>query len=85
MIVALWQMVDVKTENEELMTIDDQPLIDVTIDAIEYEVTENTLTVDTPEFTVYAAPQTIMSPGDPEARPIGTIPGAGPVGVHESS
>ncbi len=74
-IVALWQMVDVKTENEELMTIDDQPLIDVTIDAIEYEVTENTLTVDAPEFTVYAAPQTIMSPGDPEARPVGTIPG----------
>lgn len=73
-IVALWQMVDVKTENEELQTIDDQPVIDVTIDAIEYEVTENTLTIDTPELTVYAAPQTIMSPGDPEARPLGTIP-----------
>ncbi len=74
-VVALWQMVDVKTENSELNTIDDQPVIDVTIDAIDYEVNENTLTIDTPEFTVYVAPSTIMSPGDPEAEAIGTIPG----------
>lgn len=74
-IVALWNAVDVKTENSELSTIDDQPVIDVTIDSIDYEVTENTLTIDTPEFTVYVAPSTIMSPGDPEAIAIGTIPG----------
>jgi len=73
-IVALWNVVDTQQENSELQTIEDQPLIDVTIDSIDYEVTENTLTIDTPAFTVYVAPSTIMSPGDPEAQAIGTIP-----------
>jgi len=72
-VVALWQMVDTSTENPELAQVADQPVVDVTIDAIAYQVTENTLNVETPTFTIYAAPSTIMSPGDPEAKPIGTI------------
>jgi len=71
--VALWQEVNIDTENPELRDISDEPIIEVEIDAIEYEVGENTLNVPTPEFTLYAAPSTIMSPGDPEAKPIGTI------------
>ena len=72
-VIALWQMVDTDAENPELETIADQPVIDVTVDSIAYEVFENSLNVATPEFTIYAAPSTIMSPGDPEARAVGTI------------
>jgi hypothetical protein len=73
-VVALWQMVDTNTENPELMQVADQPVVDVTIDSIAYQVVENNLSIETPELTVYVAPSTIMSPGDPEARAIGVIP-----------
>lgn len=72
-IVTLWQMVDTDAENPELETVSDQPVVDVTIDSIAYQVITNTLNVETPTFTIYAAPSTIMSPGDPEARAVGTI------------
>ncbi len=72
-LVALWQSVNVDSENPELRTLAEQPVVDVEIDNITYEITENSLTIDTPEFKVYAAPATIMSPGDPEALQVGTI------------
>ena len=75
-VVAPWKNVDLYNEKQELHTIQDQPLIDVTIDAIHYEVSENTLNVPTPQFDVYVAPATVMSPDSDEAQPIGTI---GPV------
>lgn len=73
-VVALWQMVDTNTENPELRTVSDQPVVEVTIDSIAYQVIENTLNIETPEFIVYAAPSTIMSPADPQAKAIGAIP-----------
>jgi hypothetical protein len=72
-VVTLWQMVDTDAENPELEAVADQPVVDVTIDSIAYQVITNTLNVETPTFTIYAAPSTIMSPGDPEAREVGTI------------
>jgi hypothetical protein len=73
-VVSLWQEVNVDTENPELRDLANEPVVEVAIDAIEYGVTANTLTVATPPFTVFVAPSTTTSPGDPEARPIGTIP-----------
>jgi hypothetical protein len=72
-LVALWQPVNVDAENPELRDIASEPVVEVEIDTIEYTVTENTLNVATPPFTIYVAPSTIMSPGNPEARAIGTI------------
>jgi hypothetical protein len=66
--VSLFTGVDLLTEKPELSTIQDEPLIDVTIDAITYRVTENTLTTATPEMKVYAAPMTVIRAGDPLAR-----------------
>lgn len=73
-LLSLWQKVDMQADNSEIGTIAKEPVVQVTIDSIAYQVTENTLNVPTPSFTVYAAPSTIMSPGDPEAKPIATIP-----------
>jgi len=73
-LVSLYQMVDLLNEKPELQTINDQPLVGVTIDSVDYQVTENTLNVDTPEMQMYVAPATVMAPGDPQAQMIATIP-----------
>jgi len=73
-LVALSQGVNLLDEKPELAQIQDQPLVSVTVDRIWYEVTENTLNISTPEFTMYVAPEAVMSPGDPQAVAVGTIP-----------
>ena len=72
--VTLWRAVDLYAENPELKTINEQPLVDVTIESVHYEVTENTLNIDTPAFTLYMAPASIMNPDDAQAREVGVIP-----------
>jgi len=72
--VSLYTGVDLLTEKPELSTIQDEPVLDVTIDAITYTVTENTLNVDTPEMKVYVAPMAVTRAGDPLAREIGSVP-----------
>src|SRR5262245_5074978 len=47
-VVGLSSMVNLYSEKPELQTINDQPLVDVAIDAITYTVTENSLNVATP-------------------------------------
>ncbi|HEU0036828.1 MAG TPA: hypothetical protein VFQ53_39735 [Kofleriaceae bacterium] len=71
--VSLYQMIDLVTEKPELKSLNDEPVIQVTIDRVAYEVTTNTLNVDTPEMVVYVAPMSVMEPNDPQAKPIGTI------------
>ena len=72
--VSLYRPIDLVTEKPELKSIDDQPVIEVTLQSVTYEVTSNTLNVDTPEMTVYVAPMSVMDPKDPQAKAIGTIP-----------
>jgi hypothetical protein len=72
--VSLYQNIDLVTEKPELQSINDEPIISVTIDAIKYEVTANTLNVATPEMGVWAAPATVMVPGDPGSKRVGTVP-----------
>lgn len=72
-LVALFQPVNLYDERPELKTIDEQPLVSVTVDRVAYDVTENTLSMDSPELTLYVGPATAMTPGDPLARPVGTV------------
>ena len=71
--VSLFHRFDLASEQPELEQIDGQPLVSVTIDRVYYTVTENSFTQDSPELTVYVAPQTVMNPGDPLAEEIGVI------------
>jgi len=73
-LLSLYQKVDLFSEKPELQTINDQPLVGVKIDKLEYQVIENTMNVATPPMTLYVAPQNIMAPGDPSAHAIATIP-----------
>jgi hypothetical protein len=81
--VGLWQAVNPGEENPELRNLTSEPIVEVTIDSIAYQVDDNTLTVATPELVVYVAPSTVMSPRDPEARMVGTIPPV-PAGTEQS-
>jgi hypothetical protein len=76
--VGLYQAVSLLTEKPELRSIDDQPLIKVTIDSVTYDVVSNTLNVATPELGVYVAPMSVMDPRSSEATQIGVIPPVGP-------
>lgn len=73
--VSLSQPVNLVMEKPELKSINDEPVIKVTIDSVTYEVTSNTLSVDTPEVTVYVAPMSVVNvdPTDPQIKAIGTI------------
>ena len=73
--VSLYKSINLIDEKPELRSINDQPVIKVTIDSVNYEVTSNTLNVPTPELTMYVAPMSVMDPKSPDAMEIGTIPG----------
>jgi hypothetical protein len=75
--VTLWRMVDLYEENPELKTINEQPLVDVDIESVHYEVTENTMNIDTPALTLYMAPASVMDASDSAARAVGVIPPIG--------
>lgn len=69
------QKVDLIAEKPELKSIDDEPVIKVTVDSVTYEVASNTLNVDTPELTLYVAPLSTVAVdrSDPQIKAIGTI------------
>lgn len=71
--VSVHQAIDLLAEKPELKTINDQPVIHVTVDSLTYQVVDNTLNVDTPAMNVYVAPMAVMDPNDPMAKQIGTI------------
>ena len=71
--VSLYQSVDLLTEKPELQSINDEPVIKVTIDSVTWEVSQNTLNTDTPAMDVYVAPMSVMDPKSPDAKLIGTI------------
>ncbi len=73
--VSLAQSVNLVMEKPELQSLNDEPVIKVTVDSITYEVAFNTLTIDTPPITVYLAPISVTSvrANDPSVKAIGTI------------
>jgi len=72
--VSLYQAVNLLAEKPELKSINDQPVIKVTIDSVTYDVRTNTLNVATPELKLFVAPMSVMDPKSAEAIEIGTIP-----------
>jgi hypothetical protein len=71
--VSVYKGIDLVMEKPELSTINDEPVIKVTIDSIQYAVPSNSLNVTTPALGVYVAPITVMDPKDPMAKQIGII------------
>jgi hypothetical protein len=78
------QPVDLVSEKPELKSINDEPVIKVMLDSVTYDITTNTLNIDTPEITLYVAPTSVVRSNDPLAKAIGTIP-AIPAGTTTTS
>lgn len=76
--VAVHQPVNLLMEKPELNTINNEPIIKVTIDSVTYDVTDNTLNVATPEMGVFVAPMSVTDPSDPMAQQVGTIASIAP-------
>ena len=73
--IAVHQTIDLVSQKPELKNVDSATsILQVTVDAVTYEVTANTLDYDTPALAVYVATSSVMNPGDPAAHQIGTIP-----------
>jgi hypothetical protein len=72
--VGLYKAVNLLEEKPELKSINDQPVIKVAIDSVNYVVTQNTLNVATPALKMYVAPTSVMDPKSPDAMEIATIP-----------
>jgi hypothetical protein len=71
--VSVYKSIDLVMEKPELKSINDEPVIKVTIDSVKYAVTSNTLNVATPVMGVYVAPINVMDPLNPAAHKIGTV------------
>jgi hypothetical protein len=82
--VSVFQMFNLDLESPELDAIDNQPVIDVTVDTVDFNILTNTLNVATPPLTVFMAPQGVSDPASAEAVEIGTIASipAGQAGVE---
>ncbi|MBT8495124.1 MAG: hypothetical protein KJO07_18910 [Deltaproteobacteria bacterium] len=72
--IDLFKDFDLASENPALQDLDDMALISVSIDKIFFQVSANTLNIDTPPMGVYIAPMTVMSPSDDGAIRFGEIP-----------
>jgi hypothetical protein len=71
--VAISQTFNLDLEAPELDALENQPVIDVTLDTVGFDVTTNTLNVTTPPLAVFMAPQGIMDPTNSEAVEVGAI------------
>jgi len=72
--VTLSQDYNLSTEASGYSDILDQPVVSVNVDDIYFQISMNTLNVETPALQVVIGPQTITRLGDPGAQLIGIIP-----------
>ena len=79
--VSLYAAIDVGKEQPNVATVGDAAAVQIRIDRVTYEVTANSLDLDTPALTVYVAPASVTAPG-PLAKAIGTI---APVGHGQTT
>ncbi len=71
--VAAHQMVDLLTEEPSLESLANHSGVTVTVDSVQYQVTDNTLNIATPPITVYVAPMSATLPTDSGVTAIATI------------
>ena len=71
--VAAHQAVDLLSDEPSLQSLADTTGVTVTVDRVQYQVVDNTLTIATPPMTIYVAPMSATQPTDPGAIAIATI------------
>jgi len=81
--VSVFQMFHPVTEAAWVKQVEGQPLIEVEVEAIAFNIDENTLNVPSPPLTIYLAPQGISDPLGGSAVAIGTLSSVSPGFVGE--
>jgi hypothetical protein len=71
--IAAHQMVNLLTDAPSLEAIADHSGVTITVDSVQYQVTDNSLNIATPPITVYVAPMSSTAPTDPGVTAIATI------------
>lgn len=71
--IGLFQPINLALDAPEYSEIDDAAVIDVTVDAVEFEVFTNTLNTPVPPLFVYMAPIDVTDSTDPRASLVGTV------------
>lgn len=73
--VNVVQPVNLLAEQPDLKTFSDQSVVKVGIDSVTYEITTNSLNVDTPQIAIYVAPMAVvkLDPTNKQIKQIGTI------------
>ena len=71
--VGVYQMIDLVMEKPELKSINDEPVIKVTIDSVHVSRHREHAERRDAADDVYVAPMSVMDPNDPMAKQVGTI------------
>src|SRR5215468_10541927 len=72
--VSLKNDYNLATEAPDYQAFASLSVVSVTVDDIYFDISSNTLNVDTPALEVVMGPQTVNSASDPAAELVGTIP-----------
>jgi hypothetical protein len=83
--VAAYQMVNLLSDRPSLESLANETGVTVTVDSVQYEVTDNTLNIATPPITVYVAPMSATQPTDAGVIAIATIGSVAPKAVTAST
>lgn len=82
--VSLKNDLDLSKDSPSYQQVASLPAVEVELQSVTFNITENSLNLDTPELSVYFGPTSITSPNDAAAELVGTIPSvqAGQIGVR---
>ncbi len=83
--VSLKNDFDLAEDSPSYQQVANLPAVEVTLQSVTFNITENALNLDTPQLSIYFGPTSITSSTDAAAELVGTIPPveAGERGVRE--
>ena len=83
--VSLKNDIDLSKDSPSYQQVSNLPAVEVQLQSVTFNITENSLNLDTPQLSVYFGPTSITSSSDAAAELVGTIPPipAGQGGVRE--
>ena len=83
--VSLKNDIDLSKDSPSYQQVASLPAVEVQLQSVTFNITENSLNLDTPQLSVYFGPTSITSSSDAAAELVGTIPPipAGQGGVRQ--
>jgi hypothetical protein len=72
--VSLKNDIDLSKDSPSYQQVSSLPAVEVQLQSVTFNITENTLNLETPALSVYFAPTSVTSPTDAAAELVGTIP-----------